>query len=126
MIMKSDLPGAVKDRSVQVFTELGEAEAKTHGSTLDQVGLLLAPSGDANRGPGRCLRQCYVWGYWGAFRCTRDPALIFGRHLLDWQVHFHEVGAIDSIIDTVGVVYALHLLGVDKVYCSALPFSEVR
>ena len=40
-------------------------------------------------------------------------------------MHFHEVGAIDSIIDTVGVVYALHLLGVEKVYCSALPFSEV-
>lgn len=35
------------------------------------------------------------------------------------------MGAIDSIIDTVGVVYALHLLGVEKVYCSALPFSEV-
>ncbi len=42
------------------------------------------------------------------------------------QVHFHEVGAIDSIIDTVGVVYALHLLGVEKVYCSSLPLSEVR
>ena len=41
------------------------------------------------------------------------------------QVHFHEVGAIDSIIDTVGVVYGLHLLGVKKVWCSPLPFSEV-
>lgn len=35
------------------------------------------------------------------------------------------MGAIDSIIDTVGVVFALHLLGVEKVYCSALPMSEV-
>lgn len=35
------------------------------------------------------------------------------------------MGAIDSIIDTVGVVYALYLLGIEKVYCSALPFSEV-
>lgn len=37
MIMESGLPPAVKERSVRVFTELGEAEAKTHGSTLDQV-----------------------------------------------------------------------------------------
>lgn len=42
------------------------------------------------------------------------------------QVHFHEVGAVDSIIDTVGVVLALHLLGVEKVYCSQLPWGEVR
>ena len=37
MIMESGLPEVVKDRSIQVFTELGQAEAKTHGSTLDQV-----------------------------------------------------------------------------------------
>lgn len=35
--MESGLPEVVKERSIQVFTELGEAEAKTHGSTLDQV-----------------------------------------------------------------------------------------
>ena len=39
-------------------------------------------------------------------------------------IHFHEVGAIDSIIDTVGCVYALHLLEVDLIYCSKIPFGE--
>ena len=39
------------------------------------------------------------------------------------QVHFHEVGAIDSIIDTVGVVLALHTMGITDVYCSSIPMS---
>lgn len=34
------------------------------------------------------------------------------------QVHFHEVGAIDAIIDIVGTCAALEVLGVDEVACS--------
>ena len=39
-------------------------------------------------------------------------------------VHFHEVGAVDSIIDVVGACLALELLGVDRVLCSAIPVGH--
>ncbi|HEX8941205.1 MAG TPA: nickel pincer cofactor biosynthesis protein LarC [Candidatus Limnocylindrales bacterium] len=38
-------------------------------------------------------------------------------------VELHEVGAVDSIVDVVGTVAGLRLLGVDRLYASALPMS---
>jgi len=39
-------------------------------------------------------------------------------------VHFHEVGALDAIIDIVGSVAGLHHLGVSQLYASGLPLAE--
>ena len=39
------------------------------------------------------------------------------------EVHFHEVGALDSIIDVVGCCFARHVLGVDSVQCGPLPLG---
>lgn len=42
------------------------------------------------------------------------------------DVTFHEVGAVDSIVDVVGVALGLELLGVDDLYCSELPLTSGR
>jgi len=66
------LTAAQKDLARRIFTRLGEAEAKVHGTTLRKV-------------------------------------------------HFHEVGAVDSIADIVGSAIGLTLLGVDRIVCSPIP-----
>jgi len=36
-------------------------------------------------------------------------------------VHFHEVGALDTIVDVVGTIIGLHHLGINRLFCSFLP-----
>jgi uncharacterized protein (TIGR00299 family) protein len=71
IIDRSGLAEAVKQRTVQIFTRLAEAEARVHNEAVDHV-------------------------------------------------HFHEVGALDAIVDVVGAAICFEFLKIDRFVCSPL------
>jgi pyridinium-3,5-bisthiocarboxylic acid mononucleotide nickel chelatase len=75
IINAANISSEVRDRSIQIFTRLAQAEAKVHGTTVEKV-------------------------------------------------HFHEVGAVDAIIDVIGSCLALEMLKIDKVVCSPIPVGS--
>jgi pyridinium-3,5-bisthiocarboxylic acid mononucleotide nickel chelatase len=55
-------------------------------------------------------------------RLAEAEAIAHGEPLE--KVHFHEVGAVDAIIDICGAVIGLKLLGVNDIYSSNLPLGK--
>jgi hypothetical protein len=51
-------------------------------------------------------------------RIAQAEGIVHGKD--PHNIHFHEVGALDSIVDIVSASIGLEALGLDKVYCSAL------
>ncbi len=57
------------------------------------------------------------------FNCLADAEAKVHGVLRD-EVHFHEVGAVDSIVDIVGAAVGLAYFGIEALYASALPVGE--
>lgn len=75
IIESSGMAGRASERAIDALTLLGEAEAKVHGTTLDQV-------------------------------------------------HFHEVGAVDTIVDIAGTMLLLDALDVGRIMVSAVDLGS--
>ncbi|MBV9170841.1 MAG: nickel pincer cofactor biosynthesis protein LarC [Chloroflexi bacterium] len=72
---------------------------------------------------GGALPESVVEGAAQVFqRLAEVEAFIHGTS--PQEVEFHEVGALDAIVDVVGVVLGLQLLDVQDVYCSGLPLGS--
>ncbi|MHB1651994.1 MAG: nickel pincer cofactor biosynthesis protein LarC [Desulfitobacteriaceae bacterium] len=74
MIASGELSAKAKNNAKEVFRALAEAEARVHGTTIEEV-------------------------------------------------HFHEVGAVDSLVDIIGTCIALDHLEVNEILVSVLPWS---
>jgi len=59
----------------------------------------------------------------GSIQVFEKLAIIEGEihHILPNEVHFHEVGALDSIVDIVATVAGIDLLGIEKLFASRIP-----
>jgi len=73
---------------------------------------------EGGRLPPRVLRRAL-----GTFELLgRCEAFVHGTSLE--KVHFHEVGALDAIVDIVGTAWALEILDVDRCHASVVPHGR--
>ena len=75
LLGKAKLAAAVRERTLEIFTALADAEARVHGTSPDEV-------------------------------------------------HFHEVGAVDSIVDITGAAIALHRMEIERVTCTPVALGH--
>ncbi len=57
------------------------------------------------------------------FRCLAEAEATVHKSTIE-QVHFHEVGAIDAIIDITGAAIGVEVLGITQLYASPLPLTH--
>ena len=110
--------------------QIRSRNVKKHGISATKVDVI-APEGHAHRHLEDILDIIERSGI--SEKAKRQSEKIF-RRLAEAEadvhgtpvdsVHFHEVGAIDAIVDVVGAVVGLDLLGVERVYASIPRFGR--
>ncbi|MFY9781676.1 MAG: nickel pincer cofactor biosynthesis protein LarC [Candidatus Baltobacteraceae bacterium] len=85
--------------------------AAAHGRRLEDVLAVIERSGLS---PSQRARAAAVY-----VRLAQAEAHVHGSTVE--RIHFHEVGAVDAILDVAAACVALDLLGVEELFCSAFP-----
>jgi len=93
-----------------------ESDHHHHGRHLSQILEMVDRAGYGERVDNRIRR---------IFRRLAEAEAKVHRTTPE-KIHFHEVGAVDSIVDIVGAAVALELLDVDRVLCSPIPMGSGR
>jgi hypothetical protein len=87
---------------------------RAHGRHLDEVLAIVERSGLSAAQKARAS-AIYV-------RLAEAEAKVHGTTAE--RIHFHEVGAVDAILDVAGTCVALDALAVERLYCSAFPVGR--
>lgn len=98
---------------LQVTVELHEAD-QGHGRHLADIAAILEASGLSERVRMQAMT---------VFTRLAEAEARIHATTRD-SIHFHEVGAVDAIVDVVGACIGLEMLGIEKVYASPLPFNR--
>lgn len=116
-----NLPGWRLDAQPTSLNSIGatdvtvtQTEEPGHGRHLADIEAMLAAAELADR-----VRQKAL----AVFRRLAEAEAKVHQTTPD-RIHFHEVGAIDAIVDIVGVCIALERLGVEAVHCAPLPMGR--
>jgi uncharacterized protein (TIGR00299 family) protein len=99
--------------ALNVDVILHEAD-QGHGRHLADIAEILAKSGLAENVRRRAL------GTFTRLACAEAKI----HATTPESIHFHEVGAVDAIVDIVGACIGLEMLGVETVYVSPLPLNR--
>jgi hypothetical protein len=99
--------------TVEVSDEAGDAHGG-HGRTMAQITELIEQGSLESR-----VKQMSLAAF---ARLANAEAKIHGT--TPEQIHFHEVGAVDAVVDIVGAVVGFELLGVEQISASPVPLSH--